>query len=58
MEPLEMLSDPKNALEIAVLVVNVFMYYTNTKIRSDISELKIWVLENFERRENTTAKAA
>lgn len=50
--------DLKTVLEISGVAVNVFVLFMNSKIRADISELKIWVLENFERRKEVAAKIA
>lgn len=40
----------KTLVEISGLLINVVVLAMNSRIRADIAELKIWVLENFERR--------
>ena len=39
-------------LKYGAIGINVLVLYIMNKVKLDISDLKIWVMENFERRKN------
>jgi len=44
--------DAKDWLEVGGAVVNIFVIYVMSKVKLEIAEVKIWIMENFERREH------
>lgn len=48
--------DAKTLLELGAVAANMLVLFTTLKVRADISDLKVWVLENFERRKNALAE--
>ncbi len=42
----------KDILPYASILVNFWLLFVNLKVKAEILELKVWIVENFERRKN------
>ncbi len=42
--------DAKAIIEIGVVIGNGALIFMSAKVKTEISDLKVWIMENFERR--------